>query len=154
MAKIFLFHSSYNTGWVSGTFDCHDTWQSRGNNLVDLKQKVVCNFRNGWNIYIKFMWAQLTKFQAWGLQYDESIPAWGIWPHLNHGTITRTGITCKKIHYMRDLVCRWLIVKNAKHFWIVPHVKETVESWLVYLNKISFKYVFKSCFLSETIKRS
>ena len=35
----------------------------------------------------------------------------------NHGTIIRTGITCKKIScYMCDSVCRWLIVKNAKIF--------------------------------------
>ena len=45
-----------------------------------------------------------------------------------HGTITRTGITCKKIPcYMRDSACRWLIVEKAKilrsyvkHFWIFP----------------------------------
>ena len=36
---------------------------------------------------------------------------------LNHGTIMKTGITCKKIScYMRDSACRWLIVKNAKIF--------------------------------------
>ena len=34
---------------------------------------------------------------------------------LNHKTIIRTGITCKKIPcYMCDSACRWLIVKNAK----------------------------------------
>ena len=32
----------------------------------------------------------------------------------NHGTIIRTGITCKKICYMCDSVCSWLIVENAK----------------------------------------
>ena len=44
------------------------------------------------------------------------------------GTIMRTGITCKKIPcYMRDSVCRWFIVENAKiyrsyikHFLIFP----------------------------------
>ena len=37
--------------------------------------------------------------------------------HLDHGTIIRTGITCKKIPcYMRDSACRWLIVENAKIF--------------------------------------
>ena len=36
---------------------------------------------------------------------------------INHGTIIRAGITCKKIPcYMRDSVCRWLIVKNLKIF--------------------------------------
>ena len=35
----------------------------------------------------------------------------------NHGTIIRTGTTCKKIPcYMRDSACRWLIVENAKIF--------------------------------------
>ena len=34
-----------------------------------------------------------------------------------HGTIIRTGITCKTIRcYIRDPACRWLIVKNAKIF--------------------------------------
>ena len=37
---------------------------------------------------------------------------------LYHGTIIRTGITCKKIPcYMRDSTCRWCIVKKAKIFW-------------------------------------
>ena len=34
-----------------------------------------------------------------------------------HGTIIRTGITCKKIPcYMRDSAYRWFIVKKAKIF--------------------------------------
>ena len=34
-----------------------------------------------------------------------------------HGTIVRTGITCKKIPcYMRDSACRWFMVKKAKIF--------------------------------------
>ena len=34
-----------------------------------------------------------------------------------HGTIIRTGITCKKIPcFMGDLACRWFIVKKAKIF--------------------------------------
>ena len=34
-----------------------------------------------------------------------------------HGTIIRTGITCKKIPcYMRDSACRWLIVEKDKIF--------------------------------------
>ena len=34
-----------------------------------------------------------------------------------HGTIIRTGITCKKIFcHMRDSACRWLIVENTKIF--------------------------------------
>ena len=37
--------------------------------------------------------------------------------YLKHGTIIRTGITCKKIPcYMRDSACRWFIVKKAKIF--------------------------------------
>ena len=32
------------------------------------------------------------------------------------------------------------------------HVKEIVESWLVYVNK--FLWTIQSCFLTETIKRS
>ena len=46
----------------------------------------------------------------------------------SHGTIIRTGITCKKIpFYMHDSACRWLMVENAKifrsyvkHCWIFP----------------------------------
>ena len=61
---------------------------------------------------------------------------------LNHGTIIRTGITCKKIPCcMRDSACRWLIVEKVKifpsyvkHF---SHMKEIVESRLVYVNKFS-----------------
>ena len=38
------------------------------------------------------------------------------WKVFNHGTIIRTGITCKKIPcYMRDSDCRWF-VKKAKIF--------------------------------------
>ena len=38
-----------------------------------------------------------------------------IW--IRHGTIIRTGITCKKIPwYMRDSASRWFIVKKAKVF--------------------------------------
>ena len=36
---------------------------------------------------------------------------------LEHGSIIRTRITCKKIPcYMRDSACRWFIVKKAKIF--------------------------------------
>ena len=36
---------------------------------------------------------------------------------INHGTIIRTGITCKKIPcYMHDSACRLFIVKKAKIF--------------------------------------
>ena len=36
---------------------------------------------------------------------------------LYHGTIIRTGVTCKKIPcYMRDSACRWFIVKKAEIF--------------------------------------
>ena len=34
-----------------------------------------------------------------------------------HGTIIRTGVTCKKIpFYMRDSANRWIIVENTKIF--------------------------------------
>ena len=34
-----------------------------------------------------------------------------------HGTMIRTGITCKKIPcYMRDSACKWFIVKKTKIF--------------------------------------
>ena len=37
-----------------------------------------------------------------------------------HGTIIRTGITCKKIPcYMRDSACRWLIVEHEKYFEVI-----------------------------------
>ena len=51
---------------------------------------------------------------------------------LYHGTIIRTGITCKKIPcYMRDSACWWSIVKKTKifwsyvkHFWILEGVRK------------------------------
>ena len=33
-----------------------------------------------------------------------------------HGTVIPTGITCKKVCYMRDSACRWFIVENAEMF--------------------------------------
>ena len=53
---------------------------------------------------------------------------------INHGTIIRTGITCKKIPcYKHDSGCRWFIVENAKIFrsftsFAFSHVKNVVES--------------------------
>ena len=52
--------------------------------------------------------------------------------HSYHGTVIRTGITCKKIPcYMRDSACRWFIVKKAKiflsyvkHFWILAGMRK------------------------------
>ena len=49
-----------------------------------------------------------------------------------HGTIMRTGITCKKIPcYMRNSACMWFVVKiakmfwsYAKHFWILEGVRK------------------------------
>ena len=69
----------------------------------------------------------------------------------NHGTIIRTGITCKKIsYYMRDSAYRYFeVMINIFEFF---HVKENVEFWLVYLN--TFSWIIQSCFLTETIKRS
>ena len=38
-------------------------------------------------------------------------------PAFEHGTIIRTGITCKKIpFYMRDSAYMWFIVKKVKIF--------------------------------------
>ena len=58
---------------------------------------------------------------------------------------------------MRDSACRWLIVENAevfcsyvKHFEF-SHMKEIVESWLVYVKK--FSWIIQSCFLTEAIKK-
>ena len=55
---------------------------------------------------------------------------------LDHETIIRTGITCKKIlYYMHDSACRWFIVQKAKIFWIMLNifefslVWENVEAW-------------------------
>ena len=53
-------------------------------------------------------------------------------PFCRHGTIIRTGITCKKSYcYMRDSSCRWFIVRKAKifwsyvkHFWILAVVRK------------------------------
>ena len=43
----------------------------------------------------------------------------------NHGTIIRTGITCKKIPcYMRDSDCRWFIVKKAIKFEVMLKIFE------------------------------
>ena len=80
--------------------------------------------------------------------------------YLYHGTIIRTGITCNKIScYMHDSACTWLIVENGmlKYFKVMlnifefSHVKEIVESWLVYAKK--FSWIIQSCFLTETIKQ-
>ena len=68
-----------------------------------------------------------------------------LWPDVNHGTIIRTGITCKKIPcYMRDAACRWFIVKKFKIFrrYVRFYIFEfswvwgNVEFSLVYTNKI------------------
>ena len=68
-----------------------------------------------------------------------------IW--LIHGTIIWTGKTCKKISScMRDSPCRWHILKLLKYFedmlqiFEFSHVKETVESCLVYVIYYSFMY--------------
>ena len=66
---------------------------------------------------------------------------WTFWGAFHHGTIIRTGITCKKIAcYMRDSACRWLIAENikifrsyVKHFWIFP--RETNRRMLIGLCK-------------------
>ena len=40
----------------------------------------------------------------------------------DHGTIIRTGITCKKIpSYMRDSACRW---KKLKYFEVMLNIYE------------------------------
>ena len=60
-----------------------------------------------------------------------------------HGTIIRTGITCKKILWYRcDSACRWFIVKKLKYFEVMLNIFEfslvwrNVVSWLVYANKL------------------
>ena len=44
-----------------------------------------------------------------------------------HETTIRAGVTCKKIPYMRDLVCRWHIVQMLKYF-LRARLLETVNS--------------------------
>ena len=40
--------------------------------------------------------------------------------NLNHGTVIRRRITCKKIPcYMRDSACSWRIVENEKIFEVM-----------------------------------
>ena len=70
--------------------------------------------------------------------FDLSTASW------DHGTMTRTGITCKKIPcYMRDSACSWFFVKRAKIFEVIlknfefSGMWENLETWLVYANKIS-----------------
>ena len=54
------------------------------------------------NMIVLFSWQNLLKKNS---------------EQLNHGTIIRTGITCKKFRcYMRHSPCGWLIVENAKIF--------------------------------------
>ena len=60
-----------------------------------------------------------------------------------HGTIIRTGITCKKILcYRCNSACRWFIVKKLKYFEVMLNIFEfslvwrNVVSWLVYANKL------------------
>ena len=59
---------------------------------------------------------------------------------------------------MRDSASTWLIIENAKIFrsyvkhFSISHVKEIVESWLVYVKK--FLWIIQSCILVETIKQS
>ena len=44
---------------------------------------------------------------------------------IDHGTIIRTGITCKKIpYYMRDSACRWFIDKKLKYFEVMLNIFE------------------------------
>ena len=56
---------------------------------------------------------------------------------------------------MHDSACRWLIAENMKIFrkyfeyFEFFHVKEIIESWLVYGNK--FSWIIQSCFLTKTI---
>ena len=44
---------------------------------------------------------------------------------VEHETIKRTGITCKKIPcYMRDSTCRWFIVKKLKYSEVMLKIFE------------------------------
>ena len=61
----------------------------------------------------------------------------------NHGTTIQIGITQKISCYMHDSVCRGLLLKMLTFFEVMlnifefSHVKELVESRLVYGNKFS-----------------
>ena len=79
---------------------------------------------------------------------------------VNHGTIIRTGIACKKNPL---LICATqlvggLLLKMLKYFKVMlnffefSRVKEIVQSWLVYAKK--FSRIIQSLFLTETIKES
>ena len=51
--------------------------------------------------------------------------------HADHGTITRTWITCKKIPcYMGHSACRWFIVKKKlKYFEVMLNIFEFSQVW-------------------------
>ena len=61
--------------------------------------------------------------------YIATITEWAREMHMArsiHGTIIRTGITCKKIPcYMRDSASRWLVVENAYNFEVMLNIKES-----------------------------
>ena len=75
--------------------------------------------------------------------------------YLKHGTIIRTGITCKKIPcYKDDSACSWVIVKKAKIFW--SYVK---DFWILagaidWSIQISFFLIAQPYFLSDIIKQN
>ena len=51
------------------------------------------------------------------IRKDSSTHMHGLAVYVKHGTIIRTGITCKKIPcYMRESACRWFIIENVKIF--------------------------------------
>ena len=68
--------------------------------------------------------------------------------NFEHGTVIRTGITCRKIPcYMRDSACRWCIVKKTKifwsylkHFWILPGVRNCRILIGILIEKIKVSY--------------
>ena len=65
--------------------------------------------------YAKLNSSSINKPYLRVIQYDVFL--FLIYVYFNHGTIIRTGITCKKIPcYMRDSACSWLIVEKAKIF--------------------------------------
>ena len=73
-------------------------------------------YRRGGNQAFKASWRQTQRLMETSVS-TKSISHKSISDTSKHGTIIRTGITCKKILcYMRDSACRWFIVENAKIF--------------------------------------
>ena len=77
---------------------------------------------------------------------------------MHHGTIIRTGITCKKtLVICANQLAGGLLLKKLKYFEVMlnifefSRVWENVEIWLVYANKLF--WIAQPFFSTDTIKR-